>query len=161
MESALIASLLQKNELVVARLYSECARLFPKFCRDFEQLATEEEFHAAVFSDIIVEIESAPGDWQVNKISSKTAELLNRHLNEALEEIAGGHVAPRYALTVLKSFEQSMTEMAAAKILVYSGQKSGINLTVIDDSFPGHYKRLIDLEKQIFGENQADQLFKF
>lgn len=161
MEAAVIARLLRKNELEVARLYLECARLFPGFGGDFEKLAAEEEFHAAVLSGILSEIETSPGDWQVDKVTSQTLELLNRNLCEALENVATGRVAPRYALTVLKSFEQSMTEMVVSKILVCSMQNQSGALSVIDDSFSGHYKRLTDLERIIFGENQVDELFKF
>lgn len=161
MEAAVIARLLRKNELLVAGLYLECARLFPQCRSDFEKLSAEEEFHAAVLSDVISSIEAFPGDWHVNKVTSQTLELLNHNLGEALENIAAGRSASRYAITVLKSFEQSMTEMAVSKILISSMNKQSEILSVIDDSFSGHYKRLVDLERKIFGENQVDELFKF
>jgi len=52
MEILKIVELLHQNELLIADLYRECARLFPDFKDDFEDFVAEEEAHAGVFARI-------------------------------------------------------------------------------------------------------------
>lgn len=157
MEAAVIANLLRKNELLVARLYLECARLFPDFSDDFKRLASEEEFHAAVFNDIMADIATSPGNWKVEKISALTVDILHQHLTAAINDVVSGKAAPRYAITILKSFEQGMTERAVSRILICSDSNQSGNLAIIDDSFKEHYMRLLNIEKRIFGDDRSDE----
>lgn len=161
MELAAVADLLRTNELLVSRLYLECARLFPEYGVEFSVLAREEEFHASVLTDIIREISADPGLWRLGKISGQTILLLQSNLKQALEDLITGKVAPRYGITVLRSFELGMSERMVGNVLINENPEALKQLSIIDNGFSDHLKRLQDLEKRIFGNNEFADQFHF
>lgn len=161
MDLTTLANLLRSNELIVAALYRECAVLFPAFADDFVKLASEEEFHASLLTNVVAEISLNPQSWRAGKISIQTVNVLHEHLLQVLNELRSGKVDPRYGITMLRSFEQSMSERSVATMLIDISGNSDNNLQIIDDAFSSHSKRLQDLESKIFGRNEISEYFKF
>ncbi len=161
MELTILAGLLRRNELAAASLYRECARLFPDFAEEFEHLACEEDFHAAVLQGVAGEIDENPQNWREGKVSCRTIQVLNDHLQQTLQELRSGKVDPRYGITVLRSFEQSMSERAVAEMLINESAVLANDLRVIDDGFSQHLTCLRELEKRIFGSNSIIDQFQF
>lgn len=161
MELTILAGLLRMNELAAASLYRECARLFPDFAAEFEHLACEEDFHAAVLQGVAVEINENPQNWREGKVSCRTVQLLNDNLQQALQELRSGKVNPRYGITVLRSFEQSMSERAVSGMLINDSAGLVNDLRVIDEGFSQHLTSLCELEKRIFGSNSILDQFQF
>ncbi len=161
METLAIADLLRENELAVASLYRECARLFPQVAADFSLLAEEEEFHASLFGRVMKQIETCPESWKTSKITRQTVEVLHKYLQQTLEEVISGKVAPRYALTALKSFELGMTEKRVGSMLVCLAVDCDEDISLIDQGFDRHLKKLFELETKIFGKDSHAEHFKF
>lgn len=161
MELTVLTGLLRRNELAAASLYRECARLFPDFSAEFERLACEEDFHAAVLHGVAGEIDKNPQLWRAGKVSCQTLQLLNDHLQQALQDLRSGRVNPRYGITVLRSFEQSMSERAVSEMLINDTAGFATDLRVIDDGFSQHLTLLRELEKRIFGSNPVIDQFQF
>jgi len=161
MEILKIVELLHQNELLIADLYRECARLFPDFKNDFEDFVAEEEAHAGVFARILDDIADFPQNWQPGKISVRTLEVVQQQIKEALAEVRDGRAAPRYAITALRNFEQGMGERAAEKLIETASEHFRYEVACIRNGFVNHLDRLQKLEKKIFPGSNKDELFKF
>jgi len=150
MELANIAVVLKQNELLVADLYRECKRLFPDYSKDFETLALEEEGHAAIVDSLVEEIAEKPDDWKPGKVSLQTLRFVQDQLKKTLSEVRSGECAPRYVLTFLRTFEQSMCERSAERALVTEVPEFKHLLNVFAEGFDNHLRCLQNLEKKIY-----------
>jgi hypothetical protein len=155
-----LVELLRQNELLFAELYRECARLFPDYKIEFEEFVSEENAHAAVFAKIAEDIRLHPDNWRMGKVSIKTVEIVQNQINEALAEIRSGRVAPRYAITALRNFEQGMGERAAEKLIETSSEYLKNEVAGIRSGFTGHLQRLQQLERKIFPRSGTEALFE-
>ncbi len=160
MEISRFVELLRQNELLFADMYRECARLFPLFKSDFEVFVGEEEAHATVFARIADDIAANPQNWRPGKVSLKTIEIVQQQINEALAEIRSGKVAPRYAITMLRNFEQGMGERAAEKLLETDSEHLKSQVAGIRNGFTAHLARLQELERKIFPAGSKEKLFE-
>ena len=160
MEISRFVELLRQNELLFADMYRECARLFPLFKSDFEVFVSEEEAHATVFARIADDISANPQNWRPGKVSLKTIEIVQQQINEALAEIRSGKVAPRYAITMLRNFEQGMGERAAEKLLETDSEHLKSQVAGIRNGFTAHLARLQELERKIFPAGSKEKLFE-
>jgi len=159
MELANIAVVLKQNELLVAELYRVCKKLFPDYSREFETLALEEEGHAAIIDSLIEEIAEKPEEWSPGKVSLQTLRLIQDQLKNTLAEVRSGSCSSRYALTALRSFEQSMCERSAERALVTEVPEYKHLLALFAEGFDNHLRCLQDLEKKIFpGKDLFDSL---
>lgn len=150
MELTNIAVTLKQNELIFAEFYRECAKLFPDYASSFESIALEEEGHAAIIDSIIEEISNHPERWRQGKVSLQTLQLIQKQMKTNLEEVRSGKCAARYAITSLRSYEQSMSERSVEKILDTDVPEYKILLSLISEGFDLHLKSLQDLERRIF-----------
>lgn len=150
MELTNIAVILKQNELLFAELYRECARLFPDYAREFESIALEEEGHAEIIASIIEEISNHPENWRPGRVSLQTLQLIQKQIQTTLEEIRSGKCAARYAITSLRSYEQSMSERSVEKILDTDVPEYKNLLSLISEGFDLHLRQLQDLERKIF-----------
>ncbi|MBU1106606.1 MAG: hypothetical protein KKB51_08080 [Candidatus Riflebacteria bacterium] len=150
MELANIAVVMKQNELLFAQLYQECARLFPDFKKEFETLAAEEEGHAAILDSIIEEIADRPENWRPGKVSLQTLRIIQEQIQDTLLEVKTGQCAPRYAITALRSYEQSMSERSVEKVLETDVPDFQDRLALVTQGFDTHLKCLQDLERKIF-----------
>ncbi|PKL49227.1 MAG: hypothetical protein CVV42_06785 [Candidatus Riflebacteria bacterium HGW-Riflebacteria-2] len=150
MELANIAVVLKQNELLVAELYRECKKLFPDYSKDFESLALEEEGHAAIIDSIIEDIADKPEEWKPGKVSLQTLRVIQAQLKKTLSEVRSGEFAPHYALTALRSFEQSMCERSVERTLVTEVPEFQHLLGLFAEGFVTHNRFLQELEKKIF-----------
>ena len=160
MEIKKIVELLCQNELLFAEIYRECARLFPDFKDDFESFAREEQEHSDMFARMLDDIGKNPGNWRLGKVSVLTIEIVNQQAKEALAEIRGGHTAPRYAITVMRSFEQGMGERSSEKLFETDNELFKSEVAVIRNSFTGHLSRLQELERKIFPRSSREEMFE-
>lgn len=160
MEITNLVELLQANELLFADMYRECIRLFPAFSDEFAVFVREEEAHAALFARIAVDMQTNHGQWRPGKVSIRTLEVVQQQIKDALAEIRSGKVAPRYAITALRNFEQSMSERAVDKILETDSPIFKREVECIRDGFVGHLTRLQELEKKIFPRSAKEDLFE-
>ncbi len=160
MEINRLVELLHQNELLFAEMYSECARLFPANKEEFEEFVRDEKAHAAVFSRIAEDIRLHPENWRMGKISVQTIEIVQKQIKEALGEIRSGNTAPRYAITVLRNFEQGMGERAAERLLETDSAKHKSEVSHIRDGFTGHLQKLQELERKIFPLSSKEALFE-
>lgn len=160
MEISRFVELLRQNELLFADMYRECARLFPAFKSEFEVFVREEEAHASVFARIADDIAANPQNWRQGKVSIKTIEVIQQQVKEALAEIRSGQVAPRYAITRLRNFEQGMGERAAEQLIETDSKTLKSQVAGIRNSFTGHLTRLQELERKIFPPGSKEKLFE-
>lgn len=145
-----LAKLLEKNERLFGDLYRECARLFPNHSGEFLSLAREEDHHSQLFQKIITAIEISPDKWKIGKVSVQTVEVLQKQIEETLLEIRSAKVAPRYAITVLRSYEQGLSERKLDRLLLTDDSDFKESIEIICKGFDQHLKRLQDLEIKIF-----------
>ena len=150
MELASIAIVLKQNELLFAQLYQECARLFPDYKKEFETLVAEEEGHAAIIDSIIDEIAENPENWRPGKVSLRTLRLIQQQIKNSLAEVRSGQCAPRYVITSLRSYEQSMSERSFERVLETDVPEFKHLLALIAEGFDAHLKCLQELERKIF-----------
>lgn len=150
MELANLAVVLKQNELLVADLYHECARLFPNYSQKFEELAQEEEGHAAIIDSVIDDIVENPQNWRPGKVSLQTLRIIQQQLKDQLTEVKSGACSSRYALTFLRSFEQGMTERSVEKVLETDEPRCQNLMSVFSEGFSMHNSCLQELEKKIF-----------
>jgi len=150
MEIVNIAMVLKQNELLFAQLYQECVRLFPDFKNEFEMLVAEEEGHAAIIDNIIKEITDKPENWRPGKVSLRTITVIQEQIQATLAEVKSDQCAPRYVITALRSYEQSMSERAVEKVLDTDVPEFKLQLCLVAEGFTNHLNCLQELEKKIF-----------
>lgn len=150
MEIASIAVVLKQNELLFADMYRECARLFPDYAKEFAALALEEEGHAAIVDSVIDEISDHPESWRQGKVTLQTLRFIQNQIKNTLKEIRLGECAPHYAITALRSYEQSMCERSAEKVLDTDVPEFKNLLALIAEGFETHLNCLKELERKIF-----------
>lgn len=160
MEIRRLVELLHQNELLFAEMYRECARLFPEYRDDFDVFVREEQMHANIFARVASDIASSPENWRIGRVSVRTLEIVQQQINEALAEIRSGKVAPRYAITALRNFEQSMGERAAEKLIETDSEYLKAEIACIRNGFTDHLTRLQELERKIFPISRKEELFK-
>lgn len=160
MEVKILAGLLQENELLIADMYRECARFFPDFKDEFMVFVDEEESHARMFARMKEDMELNPGQWRPGRMSVRTLEIVQQQIKHALDEIRSGHVAPRYAITALRNFEQGMSERAADKIFETDSPVFRQEIEGVRDGFVGHLTRLQELEMKIFPRSGKKGFFE-
>jgi len=160
MEVKKIVELLCQNESLFAEIYRECARLFPDFKDEFESFASEEQVHADMFARMLGDIGQSPEKWRLGKVSVRTIEIVNQQAKEALAEIRGGRTAPRYAITVMRSFEQGMGERSSEKLFETDNELFKSEVASVRNSFTGHLSRLQELERKIFPRSAKEEMFE-
>ncbi|HAE39709.1 MAG TPA: hypothetical protein DCG57_13910 [Candidatus Riflebacteria bacterium] len=150
MEIASIAVVLKQNELLFADMYRECVRLFPDYAREFEALALEEEGHAAIIDSVIEEISEHPENWRQGKVTLQTLRFIQNQIKATLKEIRQGQCDPHYAITALRSYEQSMCERSVEKALESDVAEFKHLLSLVAEGFATHLRCLQELEHKIF-----------
>ncbi|HNX75877.1 MAG TPA: hypothetical protein PLM07_02850 [Candidatus Rifleibacterium sp.] len=160
MEIKRFVEVLRQNELLFADMYRECVRLFPAHKEDFEVFVREEEAHACVFARIAADLAAHPANWRMGKVSLRAIEVVQQQIKDALVEIRSGNSAPRYAITMLRNFEQGMGERASEKVLETDSESLQKEVAAIRDGFTGHLTRLQQLEREIFPASDKDKLFE-
>ncbi len=156
MEIRKIAQALKENEELLGAFYRVCVKLFPQAATEFERLAVEEDGHAHLFGKVLAEMDRRPDQWKIGKISLTTLTLINAQIRRAVEEASSGKSAPRYALTFLRSVENSLSERHLEKALLTENQEFSGYLQQVNGAFAEHLKRLDDLERKLFpGPSQS------
>ncbi|HNV69931.1 MAG TPA: hypothetical protein PKO06_09550 [Candidatus Ozemobacteraceae bacterium] len=150
METRKIALALKENEELLASFYRVCIKLFPSAATEFERLAMEEDGHAQLFAKVIVDIDRHPDAWRPGKISLTTLTLIGAQIRRAMEEAVSGASAPRYALTFLRSAENSLGERHLEQALLTDNQEMSGYLQHVNGAFSQHLKRLDELERKLF-----------
>ncbi len=155
MEILEIARTIKQNELLMAQLYAECARLFPEHADEFRNLELEEIGHAHLVEEIIEDIENEPQSWVPGSMSLATIKLISKQIQENLEDIRQGKVSARYAITYALSTELSLSEKDFGNVLKNIDGKFQVPMQTLACGFKGHYQRLKKLEKQLLTTGQA------
>lgn len=155
MEVLEVARIIQQNELLMAQLYAECARLFPAHADEFRNLELEEIGHAHLVDEIIKDIQASPDSWALGSISLLTIRLISKQLQENIEEIRQGKVSARYAITYALSTELSLSEKDFGNALKNTDGKFKVPMQTLACGFNGHYQRLKKLEKQLLTTGHA------
>ncbi|NCB39380.1 MAG: hypothetical protein EOM80_11490 [Erysipelotrichia bacterium] len=160
MEIQNLVELLRTNELLIADIYRECEKLFPAFKDDFAVFVREEEAHAELFTKITEDFKAGNSQWQKGKVSLITIEIVQKQLKEVLAEIRSGKVAPRYAITALRSFEQGMSERSIEKLITTDSEVFKQATAEINKGFVTHLTRLQELEIKIFPRGDKERIFE-
>ena len=155
-----IAIQLRDIELLFEQLYIECTRLFPLYSNDFAQLALEEREHADALEQIIDLIVKEPNCCRCGAMTSETIGLIAYDVKSLLKEVRAGKGAPRYVLTRLRGFEQTMIERSIDRILVFNNENCIPLITKVKDGFDNHLAFLQQLETMIFPKSDKEKLFE-
>lgn len=155
-----IAVKLRDIELLFEQLYLECTKLFPQHSSDFAQLALEEREHADALEKIIDIIDKEPDRCRCGVVTSKTLKLISNDIKKLLKEIREGQVAPRYLITRLRGFEQTMIERSVDKILIFDDDRCVPLINIVKDGFDAHLAFLQKLEITIFPKSDKEKLFE-
>lgn len=155
-----IAVQLRDIELLLEQLYLECTKLFPRYSTGFARLAFEEREHANSLEKIIETIDKEPDRCRCGTMSSETIGIVGNDIQRLLKDVREGLVAPRYVITRLRGFEQTMIERSVDKILIFDDEKSVSLISKITEGFDTHLAFLQKLEIAIFPKSDKEKQFE-
>ncbi len=109
---------LGKNEMLIGKLYRECAELWPEDNEFWSSIEKEEYNHAQYVDEMKQILKKNPEEYKIDRGFNKTAaETVKKWIVELMDKVRKGKVSKLNMLHIVRDLEKSLLESKFHELL--------------------------------------------
>ena len=137
-----IVELLLEHERAIAKLYTSCAKMFPKYRAFWEQLAGEEVRHANIIETVLQKVDDKTLFMDESRFKMRPLQISLEYVEEVTGRVDRGEVTLVSALSIANAIEKSIFEGNYFEIFKGDSVKFNQFLKKLQDETAAHEKKL-------------------